>query len=172
MLAAAALPLAALTTVAHKEERFLLSSYPLLLAAGSLGMARLGGWMPGVRGRERLAAAVHAIATAAVLFAGLAGSLALDWRQRAGIFAGQRLVGAQPDARGVLIDERSHMNGGYVVLDRNIPQLPFSTTLARHALYSHLVLVTGSREAAWAAQAGFEPIAVLHEATVFRRPEW
>ena len=61
------------------------------------------------------------------------------------------------------------MNGGYLVLDRDVPQFQFSTVLAQHELFNYLVLKTASPDATWAAAHGFEPIARFDEATVFRR---
>lgn len=169
LLLAATLPLVALSAIAHKEERFALSSYPLLLVAGSVGLAQVLDWMSSRDYWRFGRSAVAIFVVFAVLATGLAGSRALDWRWRAGIFAGQRFVGHQSDVTGVLVDDRNHMNGGYLVLDRNVPQFQFSTLLAQHQLFSHLILLTGSPDGEWATSHGFERVAVFHEATVFHR---
>lgn len=148
-----AVPTVLLSTVAHKEERFVLNGWPLLLGLIGLGLVlavhRFG---PGERRRSALALAVGvALLSASNLY----GTLDLPWRWRSEIFAAQSEVGQRADSTGLLLDDRQHMNGGYFVLDRNIPQVAFAPRHLPNPLFNYAALKAGSPDEEKALAAGF-----------------
>jgi hypothetical protein len=166
VLLAAIIPLVALSAIGHKEERFLLSSYPLIIACGAAGISAIA-----ARLRTKTARGLLVGFALVVIMTGFVGMQSQDWRWRAGVFRGQSYVGMQTDATGILLDDRIHLNGGYLILDRNIPQSPFRPALARHRLFNYLVLQTDSQDAVWAERNTFESVAEFDEMTVYRRSE-
>lgn len=168
LIVAAIFPVLVLSLIEHKEERFVLSSLPLLTSAAALGGATLLAWTQ-TKSTRILALVGVVAATLFIFFTGTLGVQDLPWRWRAGIFAGQRYVGHQADASGVLLDDRLHLNGGYLILDRNIPQLSFSPYLARQSLFNYLVIRTDSMDAHWATHNGFKPLRTFDDMTVFKR---
>jgi phosphatidylinositol glycan class B len=156
-LTAAAVPVLVLSTIEHKEERFLLSSTPLVVLAAGLGLMRVLSWVAGrdaPRARRWWLGSVAALA-ALVLGVGARGMSTADWHWRAGVFEGQRAVSLDPRARGVLVDDRMHMNGGYTVLDRNIPQAQFMSELVAHPIFNYAVIPRARNYEDFAAEQGF-----------------
>ena len=172
VLLTAAVPTVLLSAIAHKEERFLMANWPLVLVAVGVGVATLRSWIlwrpPGSRASgPKWANAVVFAVLVAMLGSNLWGTMQVRWRWREGVFHAQDWVGRQADATGLLIDGRQHLNGGYVVLGRSIPLLPYSSRLATNsvfnyvALQSHLVDVQRLRKRGWKAVATFDNITVL-----------
>lgn len=167
----AALPMLLLSTVAHKEERFLMHNWPLWLMTMGVGLAALQSWWArrsNTSDQRRLA--LMSILVAALIASNAYGSAELQWRWRAGLFQAQAFVGAQPDATGLLFDDRQHLNGGHLVLNRTIPQLTYSAARARDPLFNFAALqaedraVTSLERAGWRRVATFEGFVVLKRA--------
>jgi hypothetical protein len=169
-----------LSTQAHKEERFVMLFWPLILiaaagAAGAwleprspavwvdgspLGPRRLKRWL--VRG---------------LVVAGLATILVDGARHcRGNDFAdlfparyeAQVWVGRQPDVTGLLYD-LSLYAGGYMWFGRSFPQLQFRTVLLGNPLFSHVLVPRGSGWMRESKQAGFAEVFSKDEMVVLRR---
>ncbi|HEY5959555.1 MAG TPA: hypothetical protein VIV60_23525 [Polyangiaceae bacterium] len=171
--------LALISSQAHKEERFAIIIWPLLIiaAAGSAGRwlrppqpsrtprdELLWPALPQVLYRIRqalvLGAAVFVIAEAQQHLGNY------DYALPRGRYDGQAWVGRQPDATGVLLDWNFY-TGGYLWLDNTLPQLKFESALLSNPIFSHVIAPKGSSEVTQAKRAGFEvayerdPILVL-----------
>lgn len=157
------------TLIGHKEERFLLSMWPLFLVAVSVGASTLL-----ERYGQRRAQTRRKPMTALTLVCGLllvptfvgVGSARMDWQRD--LFRAQQWVGEQPDATGLLYEARIHLNGGYTIFDANVPQTPWSPALAGHALFNY-VASQSPRVASTVRARGFVPVAQFGEIEVFRR---
>jgi phosphatidylinositol glycan class B len=157
----AALPalllLAALSTQAHKEERFLLAAWPLFAIAAGAALARL------VEREQRTRNARWAWPAALALLAlilglNLRGVLAMpvqDYSSRSGLYDAQAWVGAQEDATGLLVEGRFHLSGGFATLSRNLPLESFHPALLENPIFSHAAVRDGSAEALTCAGRGF-----------------
>ena len=75
----------------------------------------------------------------------------------------------QPDAHGVLLDGSLYENGGYLLLDRPIPQVPFDADLLDHELFDYVIAFHPAALERIAANPSFERVAVFDEAHVYRR---
>mgnify|MGYP007011833655 CR=1 FL=1 len=172
------IPFVALSLVGIKQERFLLPMWPLFLASALAGLLllrdaaartslrrgeRAPGWAP------RAASAGLAVVLALALVSSVIGSQGLALRWRAGIFEAQAYIGAQPDATGVMLDGRIHLNGGYLLLNRNIPQLPFHQADLENRIFSHVAVVNEGHVLLLERNAAFEEVARFDDVRVFRR---
>lgn len=154
LLLTAALPTALLSTVAHKEERFLLHNWPLLATTLALGAAHTHQWLQQRRG-PRAAAALTAAALLWLLAANLHGALPLPWRWKAGVFAAQEDVRLRPDATGLLFKERQHLSGGYTVLARAIPLVSYKRALLPNPAFNYVAIPSTDRDADWLQRQGW-----------------
>lgn len=182
---AALLLVGLLGTQAHKEERFVVLFWPLLLISAA-GVA--GGWLarrtagaddataavaasaaaegapttgrsasaPGRRQRVAARAAV-ALAVVVILADGARHAGGTEFDLSLGRFRGQAWVGRQADATGLLYDEPLY-TGGYLWLGRTIPQVQFSVPLLENPLFTHVLVPVGSEAARQAMAAGFAPV--------------
>ena len=115
-------PTVILSAVPLKQDRFLMYNWPLLAGALGIGWLVIARWL---RGRTSVVGAVAAAAiVVAILGSNLRGTSELPWTTRRGMFHAQAFVGAQDDATGLLFHDRSHLNGGYLVFGRTVPQAP------------------------------------------------
>ncbi len=181
LLLTAALPLALLTTVPHKEERFLMNQWPLFAALLGVGLVTLVALVE--RRRASRAGPLLGLALAlGVLVSNALGTAPSDvphdeavqphdlaWRERAGIFAAQDFVGRQPDASGLLLHDRQHLNGGYVVMGRTIPQVSFNRRLLDAPVFDYAALRTDGPEARLVLRAGWHAVQTFEDITVYRR---
>lgn len=186
LLLTAALPLVLLSTVPHKEERFLMNQWPIFAAMLGVGLVTL---VTFVRSKTahlasgRVAAeglglvlglsllATNALGTAPTDVPFIDGQQPhdLQWRERADIFAAQDFVGRQPDASGLLLHDRQHLNGGYVVMGRTIPQVPFNRRLLAASVFDYAALPTDGPEAKVVLRAGWHAVQTFETITVYRR---
>ena len=175
MIAAWVIPFAAMTLIKHKEERFLLSIWPFVLVAGLSGTLALADGLRHVRRLRRwrffgaLRPALAAGVMAAVCVLAFVGTRALPMRWLSGIFAAQSWIGRQPDATGVLIDERQHLNGGYVLLDRNVPELQYNTTIGSHRIYNYVAAHDEALIRTLERGTQFRRVVQFEDVVVFRR---
>ena len=146
-LAPALLLVLALSTQAHKEERFLLAAWPLLALA----------W--GIAVEQRL---VLGSVGSALLLAGTAWGVErmpiLDYTGRAGLYDAQTWVGKQPDSTGLLVEGRFHLSGGFFRLGKNVPLETFHPALLANPIFSHAAVRDGSAEEQWCKRAGLERV--------------
>ena len=177
---ASALGLAALlSTQAHKEERFAMLCWPLLLipAAGLVGAwwatqkARADAAEPGKRPRLRIWIARAATALFVVVVLGDAAlhargndfaDLSPD-RFRAQIWAGR-----QSDITGLLYDEPL-FTGGYMWFSRPFPQVMWKPTLLHNPLFSHVLAPRHSGLSLAAERAGFVEVFSAGNFAILRR---
>lgn len=164
-------PAAVLSGLPHKEDRFLMYNWPLLSALLGIGCAVITRWLKH-RGVVHWRVFIGAI-VALILISNLKGTMDLPWTERRGVFRAQALVGQQSDATGLLLDDRRHMNGGYVVFDKNAPQTPFERGLVSNPLFNYAALRAGGSDAerllrmGWIERARFDEIVVLRRRTPF-----
>lgn len=157
---AAFVPLVLLSTVAHKEERFVANGWPLLLALLALGLLALAR-------RARGGAPVIAGVLALLVISNAAGTAHLPWRWRSDVFLAQDWAGRQHDATGLLVDGRAHLNGGHLLLARPIPQAPL--THHPQAGPSFNYAVTCDRDQGHWAARGWREAAAFGTCVVRRR---
>ncbi|MBW1904406.1 MAG: hypothetical protein JRH14_08500 [Deltaproteobacteria bacterium] len=163
-------PTLALSALPHKEDRFLMYNWPLLAAAAGIGWLLIARWL---RARLPSFGSVTAAAlAAAVLASNLQGTLELPWTMRRGMFQAQAFVGEQDDATGLLFHDRAHMNGGYLVFDRTIPQASFNPRLVANPLFNYAALQAKGNDAQRLLRTGWVEVSILDEIAVLKRPPW
>lgn len=161
LLLTAALPVALLSTIAHKEERFIMYTWPLLMPALALGAAQAWAWLA-ARRSARAATALIAAAVLLLLGADLYGALELPWRWKGGVFAAQEAARRRPDLTGLLFRERQHLSGGYTVLDRAVPLMAYQRALSQQPAFNYVAIPSTDSEAArlqkqgWTVEGRFE----------------
>jgi hypothetical protein len=153
------------STQAHKEERFVLLFWPLLLiAAGTVlghwlfsrespGAAPQGRWRPGLARAKQLAI------VAGLLIVVVDGSRHLqhfDYDISHARLDGQAWVARQKTATGLLLDWHFY-SGGYLWFGRDLPQVKYEPALLSNRLFSHVLAAKGSPTEAEARRAGFVP---------------
>ena len=177
MIIAWVVPFAALTLFRHKEERFLLSIWPFVLVGGLSGMLALADALRHV-GRLRTRSWFGPLRTGAV--AGLlaavcvwafVGTRKLPMSWLGGYFAAQSWVGRQPDATGLLTDTRRHLNGGHMVLGRNIPFLQYNATLVTHPIYNYVAVHEPKLIESMERRPEFQEVGEFDDVVLFRRTD-
>ncbi len=182
-------PIALLSYFAHKEERFLLPMWPLVLCATLVGMRRIGSaFGPRLLGSEKARSVAFGIVLGTVLVSSLSAVMKLPMRNSAGVFAAQDFVGRQSDASGVLFDAVSYYSssgeswldgdfrpsyhGGYVLLDRGIPLVYLENTVLQHRLFNYLIIGYLPLQAFLEAHPSFVRVAYFEQSVaVYRRVE-
>jgi hypothetical protein len=168
-------PLLAMSTIKHKEERFLLSIWPFVLVAAASGWLAVADHLQRLRPiRDWRRSALLRTGLAAVLLATVCifaffGTRRLPMRWKAGIFAAQTWVGRRADASGILVEDRLHLNGGYVLLDRCIPQLQFSAALVQKPIFNYVAVYEPSSIRSMEQRPEWRRVAQFEETVVFRR---
>ena len=179
-------PVILLSAVAHKEERFLLPIWPLILCAAMAGMLKLSDQLRAVGRIHRWVPAVALSITACLLLASSFHSvLALPMRSSAGVFAAQDHLRREGLATGVLFDFNPYFNesggslldgdahhwyhGGYLLLDRGIPLVPFDRDLLDHALFDAVILGDRANQRLLEYRADFERVAHFEQSIVLYR---
>lgn len=157
-------PLAGLSILANKQDRFLLPLIPVFLASAACGIAEVLRFLP-----SRLSRGAAVGATVGVCLAALPAASRLPLRPWGGVFRAQAWIGSQTGASGVLIDGGENANGGYLLLDRTIPLVPYTPELARHPLFDHVIAFKPALLERMQSDPSFEPIADFDGARVFRR---
>lgn len=156
-----------LSSLAHKEERFVMYVWPQLAAIIGVGAAITWHWI--ARRSPRAAAWVVLGLVAVVVGANLWGTTKLPWRWRAGLFQAQHFAGDRPDCAGLLVEGRQHLNGGYLVFHRTVPMISYSRELAGQRPYNYAALVADGGEADWLEEHGWSPVAAFEGFVVLRR---
>jgi hypothetical protein len=181
------LPLAAFSLIPHKEERFILSVWPFVLASALSGALHLSdrqgrnaGTRAGAGGSngEFLggSAPILALLVAACL-AGGAGVAKLPMMFGANVLAAQRFIGQRPDATGALIEnaiwwskhEFPWESGGHFVLNRSIPMLSYRRELLNHRLFNYVAVSRHEHMADLDRRRDFAAVAEFSGTTVYRR---
>jgi len=156
-----------LSFVPLKQDRFLMNNWPLLAAALGIGWVVLVRW---VKARApALAMAVGVTIMILVIVSNLEGTSELPWTLRRGMFRAQSFVGGQDDATGLLFEDRQHMNGGYLVFDRNAPQVQYEQGQATNPLFNYAALEDGGADATGLLRMGWAEVARFDEIVVLRR---
>jgi hypothetical protein len=158
---------AILSTQAHKEERFAMLFWPLVLIAAA-GYA--GAWVAArtsasvarkpapVRLRAWLARAALAGTVALVLGDGALHCRGNDFADLTPLrYEAQAWAGRQPDVTGLLYDEPIFVGGG-MWFGRPFPQLWFKPALLGNPLFSHVLVPRDSDSMRDAVRAGFTPV--------------
>jgi GPI mannosyltransferase 3 len=177
----AALALAlALSTQAHKEERFAMLFWPLMLIPAA---ATVGAWLAAraaqqppagsapapSRRRVWLARSVVAAVIALVLADGARHCRGNDFT---GLtprrYQAQAWAGRQPGVTGLLYDEPLYC-GGYLWFGRPFPQLQFQPALLGNPLFSHVLVQRGSESMNQAQRAGFAQVFAAGDFVVLER---
>ncbi len=164
MVLAWVLPLVALSALGIKQERFLLTIWPFVLAGMVGGLWELSRWVP----RARWAPAAVAVAlVCAFNVAGLRSMEQLRWK--AGVFAAQDWIGRQGTATGVLHEAETHIHGGKTLLGEAVPMVRYRSALRGHRLFNFVIaeserLTKGlGRDRHWRQAATFEQGVVVFE---------
>jgi hypothetical protein len=171
-----------LSTQAHKEERFLMLFWPLVLIATAGGA---GAWLAPRKRPDVLIEGVPIrpprplrtwavrgaiLAALGVVFADGArhcrGNDFTDlWTSR---YEAQVWAGRQTDVTGLLVD-LSLYTGGYMWFGRDFPQLPFESKFLGNPLFSHVLAPRNSSERREAERAGFSEVFSKEEMVVLHR---
>jgi phosphatidylinositol glycan class B len=163
----ALLGVALLSSIAHKEERFVMYVWPQLAAIIGVGAAVTWQWIGGRS--PRAAAWVVPGLLAVVVGANLWGTSKLPWRWRAGLFQAQDFAGDRPDCAGLLVEGRQHLNGGYLVFHRTVPMISYSRELALQRPYNYAALREDGGEDDWLETNGWSRVAAFEGVVVLRR---
>ena len=161
-------PVAVLSGLPHKEDRFVIYNWPLLSALLGIGCAVIIRWLR-QHGARHWRVSIGAT-VAVILISNLKGTMDLPWTERRDMFRAQALVGQQSDATGLLLDDRRHMNGGYAVFNKNAPQAPFERGLVSNPVFNYAALRAGGSDAQRLARMGWTNWARFDEIVVLRRP--
>lgn len=172
---------ALMSTQAHKEERFMIVLWPLLLIAAGVTAGR---WLrplalprPGDSAQwSKLRIHWHASRAVAVIVA----SLLLAWEglktqghrefpMSQARFEGQTWVGQQAGATGLLTDWPLYF-GGYLWLDRSFPMMSYADALLENPVFTHVLVPRGSTAARSAMARGFSEIWNRDEMVILARP--
>jgi hypothetical protein len=164
MLSAAGF-VACISTQAHKEERFAILLWPLLLIASGavighslLPSARAAStpsnsWRRALRWGKLAAAALILLVVTVDSSHRLRG---LEFTIQHARLDGQAWVARQPKATGLLIDWH-YGSGGYLWLGRSFPQMEYAVALLGNPMFSHVMAEKGSSVEAEARREGFAP---------------
>jgi hypothetical protein len=157
---------------AHKEERFVMLVWPLVLVAAG---GCLGAWVArATRERARwprsprLRAGFAAVVVAGILLDGGLHCRGNDFDLPPARYPAQAWVGHQADVTGLLYDEPLYV-GGYVWFGRTFPQLQFEAELLDNPLFSHVLAGRDSQPARLAEGAGFSVVHIEGDFVVLRR---
>jgi len=168
---------ACISTQPHKEERFVLVFWPLvLIAAGAVA----GRWAfapasPGppasrlARARGRARQVGLALAFLVVVLDSARNLGGIDYTIPHARLDGQAWVARRPGATGLLIDWQ-YGSGGYLWLGRGIPQLEYGEALASNPLFTHVLAEKGSGIAHAARKHGFELMLERGGIVILERP--
>lgn len=169
-----------LSTQAHKEERFLMLFWPLILIAAAAGAGAQLAHRPAQvliegapfrprRWRTRIVRVALVVAIPIVLADGARHCRGNDfadlWTSR---YEAQVWAARQADMRGLLVD-MSLYTGGYMWFSRSLPLLTFETKLLGNPLFSHVLVPRDSGERREAERAGFTEVFRKDEMVVLRR---
>ncbi|MFL5350925.1 MAG: hypothetical protein ACJ8AT_39660 [Hyalangium sp.] len=170
--APALLLLAYLSTQAHKEERFLVLFWPLLLTAVAASVA---GWIAQQQAQEGVrASTLWMIASVLVLGLFVEDGLAIarepdsDYTRRFAVYQAQAWVGQRPDLTGLLIEDRVHLNGGYMLTSKNVPQNMLANEFVRNPLFNYVIARETTSPAGFAS-LGFARVWSTPGYVVYRR---
>lgn len=163
----ALVPLVLLSTVAHKEERFLMHMWPHFAVIIGVGATMAWSWL---RERdERLAATAVALVLVGTIGVNLWGTTKLEWTWRADVFEAQHFAGEQPDCTGLLLDGRQHLNGGYTVFHRAVPMVSYHRDLVRLDVFNYAALEADSPTADMLERRGWSQVETFDDIVVLRR---
>ncbi len=163
-----AVPTAVLSALPHKEDRFLMYNWPLLAGLVGIGWLMIARWL---RGRSpvlgRFAAAAVAVA---ILGSNLEGTSELPWTWQRGVFRAQAFAGEQEDSTGLLLQDRRHLNGGYLVFGRTVPQVQFELRLLANPLFNYAALQGEGIDAQRLLRMGWIEVSRFDDTVVLKRP--
>jgi hypothetical protein len=156
------------TSQPHKEERFVVLAYPLLLIAAG-GVA--GRWLrpprapvpaaaPASRVRALWGTARRALVVLGVLAVVVDGALHLrkfDYDMPRSRFAADAWIGAQPGVTGLLVDW-PYFTGGYLWFGHTVPLLKYERDLLANALFSHVLMRKEDGAIPDIVKAGFKTV--------------
>jgi hypothetical protein len=159
-----------LSTQGHKEERFVMLCWPLLLIASAGAM---GGWLHlvqtfshQIRGSVRRGVAA---VVALVLMDGALHCKGNDFPDLdATRFRAHAWIARQPDVTGLLYDQPFYVPG-YMGFSHSFPQLEAHTPLLSNPLFSHVLLPRHSGLVGEAEHAGFTQVFSAGDYVVLRR---
>lgn len=168
---AALLPLFAYGFFAHKEMRFLLPVFPLIIAASLYGLDVL--W-------QRLCS--YAVCQKMFYVYAFTILIVFFWRplnkvqtwskgQNRGFFTALDYVGRQADARGLLIDTTRSHTGGYTLLRRNIPFAFAYGDLIGHRAYNYVAVTTEGMIRYFKGRQDFALVGMDQGVFLFRRKD-
>lgn len=146
--------LAYLSTQGHKEERFIVLVWPLLLIGAAI---TLGSWL--ARSRDK-----HSLATGYELAAALCLVLLIDgYRHLPSFFFEQeRLdceawIGSRPSVRGLMIDQVL-LSGGGLWFGSRAPLQNYNAALLDNPIFSHVLTTSGSSVQHESEEHGFKVV--------------
>ena len=139
---AALLPLLAYSLFKHKELRFILPVFPLLIVATAAGFAQIGKLLRARNTRVIYLYIYVFIWFFMIFWTPLRQAQTWSRGQNRGFFTALDYVGRQADATGLLIDTTRSHTGGYTLLRRNIPFMFAYGDLLLHRAYNYVAVTT------------------------------
>ncbi len=161
--------LLSLSLIAHKEERFVLALWPLLLVIFAAGVSHFGRWFASWVGRCLVPFAAVTLSAVILVFSSL-GTARLEWHWLGDLFEAQQFVGKQSDLTGCMFSGRLHLSGGSSYINKNVPLDSYQSDLSRNPLFNYFILKDGSFEATLARSRKWTALARFGEFVVFHRP--
>lgn len=159
-----------LCLIAHKEERFFLPLWPLVIVTFTSGFAVLNGFLKSDR-RWVLASKISAavLIFLVVNFFSYKGVKKLPFHWLENYFAAQSFVGSIPDSSGCMFHGRLHLSGGSVYLNKNIPMDTFQLRLSRNPLFNYFIFPQKSYETRMAHRKGWKEVKRFGDLIVFKK---
>jgi hypothetical protein len=140
--------LAILSAQEHKENRFILVVWALLMVAGGTSLGRLvaRNWSRGSRRARWAIALTLGVIVLGENAVGLTRLPAYKYVGRWPLYQAQAWAGAQPDVTGVLVGTGFSAGGGWAMLGRNVPLESFRDPLLSDPLFNYFVVKQASRD--------------------------
>jgi hypothetical protein len=159
-----------LSTQGHKEERFVMLFWPLVLIAAA---GTVGSWL---RAAQRWwtwsRRSIWAGAAAAVLLVTIDGAVHCGGNDYVGLSAGRweahAWVSRQPDITGLLYDHPFNVPG-YMGFSHSFPQVEARPPLLANPVFSHILVPSDSGIIDQAKRVGFEQVYSAGDFVVLRR---
>jgi hypothetical protein len=172
VLGSIALTVGLLSTVPHKEERFLMYMWPLFGVCAGVGAAQLSAWARDREWPRTASAGVVAVLVCVLLGANLVGTQKLHWRELAGEIFAQSWAGDQDNCFGLLTRAGKHHNAGYLVFDRQVPMVNSRAQKIGATPFTHVTLKEGDGQIRRAKRLDWKPVhETEQDITVWQSPD-
>jgi len=162
-----------LSLISHKEERFILGLWPLMIIPFATSVSLITKFLSEKffkSLRPNFTKTVVSVLFNSILFVSSAiGTSKLEWHWLGNLFEAQKFVGKQSDLSGCMFSGRVHLSGGASYLNRNVPLDSYQASLNHNPLFNYYILQENSSEANLARAKKWKEIARFSNLIVFKR---